>query len=57
MEAVTDQTQQIAEEKLLLPLSDDELASIAGGCPHPNPLDEARRQLLLRRARYRRFIP
>ncbi|MBE9182951.1 bacteriocin [Oculatella sp. LEGE 06141] len=45
---VQNQTQQIAEEPLLS-LSEDELASITGGCPRPNPLDEARRQLLRRR--------
>ncbi|HEY9659350.1 MAG TPA: hypothetical protein V6C65_12915 [Allocoleopsis sp.] len=41
-----DQTQQTAEEELFLPLSDDELETIAGGCiPYircrPNPLDIA----------------
>jgi hypothetical protein len=52
-----DVNKQLAEERSLLPLSEDELASIAGGCPRPNPLDEARRELLSRRARYRNFIP
>lgn len=41
-----DQTQQIAEKELLLPLSVNELETIAGGCiPYikcrPNPLDIA----------------
>lgn len=55
---VQNQTQQVAEEELLLPLSDDELASIAGGAPPPmlpfpskNPLDQARRRSVIARWR------
>jgi hypothetical protein len=38
MMQVQNQTQQIAEEEFLLPLSEDELASIAGGFPPPMPI-------------------
>lgn len=34
---VQNQTQQIAEAEFLLPLSEDELSSIAGGFPPPMP--------------------
>ncbi len=44
---IQNQTQQIAEEEFLLPLSEDEMASITGGCIHPpvNLLNEEQREL------------
>ena len=49
---VQNQTQQVPEEELLLPLSEDDLASITGGCIKPpvNLLDEARRELVRRQS-------